>query len=479
MEIAVFYTEGSNRIAVDLYGNEDVEVKLVANKVVQNSIKVAKKFFYNNKAHVTFNFLTYKYDKYTVIAVTENETISKPPNIINAPTSNYETNYLTDSLTSKTTDTIKEMVAKPTYENKGDYLVVNLEDKRLVTIGNALVSYSGGGNRYLNTSDSLLVLQREPCIDINDGNCPSNLGAIFKAENSCTNLIHKITTNTVGKAQVQKGIYADVFTSFEGKLNVDFVCAPFDGSTYCFSALMSVLENTTCSLYYVDENEQEHAVSMNQDEDFDSEPTKEQLGKEYDMINFVFSLDGNYRLRLKLDIFGKNYNKLFLLLPQLELGSYPTSRVLFNEIREKDLISIMPYSTTNMDSGGFLELEAVFSRKTTKVEGCAILEWVNEQNSGVRILQDEDNSLIACINDGELMDSITTPPMEIEEGEHVKIKLEYTKDLIHLTINENEYSTERINYKGFPNPRNEIRLGYSVNEIPSFDGDFLNIRFGK
>ena len=481
MKIAVFYTEGSNCINVDLYGNESVTVKLFANKTLQNSVFVSSNLFNNEKAHVTFNSLLYKYDKYTVVASTNNgESISKEPELISAPTSKYETNYIEDTLTSKTTDLIKDMVAKPIFEQKGNYLVVNLEDSRLITIGNALVSYSGGGNRYLNTNDGLLVLQKEPCIDINDSNSPNVLKTVFKSENECTNLLTKILSTPIGKAQVQKGIYADVFTSFEGKLDVDFDFVNFDGSYYCFSALMSAQENADCSLFYVDENEQEHPITLSQDNELDDneEPLKVNISNQYEMVSFNFNLEGNFKLRLKLDIFNKEYNKLFLLLPQLEINPYPTSRILLGKTRQKDLLSILPYSTTNMDDGGFVEIEAVFSRKITQKEGCVIIEWVDENGNGLRILQDEDNSIIACINDGDDMDSVTSAYIEITEGDKLKVKVSYDKDLIHLNVNDNEYCTERVNYKGFPNTRNEVKIGHSEN-IPSFGGDILNIKFGK
>lgn len=480
MKIAVFYTEGSNCINVDLYGNEDVTVKLFANKTLQNSIFVSSNFFNNEKAHVTFNSLLFKYDKYTVVASTNDETISKEPELINAPTSKYETNFIEDTLTEKTTDLIKNMVAKPIFEQKGNYLVVNLEDERLITIGNALVSYSGGGNRYLNTNDGLLVLQKESCIDINDSNSPNMLRTVFKVENECSNLLTTILSNPVGKAQVQKGIYADVFNSFDGVLNVDFGFINFDGSEYCFSALMSVQEETYCSLFYVDENEQEHPITLNQDNELDNEeePIKAIVSNQYEMISFNFSLNGNFKLRIKLDVFHKEYNKLFLLLPQLEINPYPTSRILLGKTRQKDLLSILPYSTTNMNDGGFVEVEAIFSRKITQKEGCALVEWIDEDGNGLRILQDEDNSIIACINNGDDMDSVTSSYMEIAEGDKIKVRVDYDKDLIHLNVNDNEYCTERINYKGFPNVKSEVKLGHSET-IPSFGGDILNIKFGK
>ena len=477
MEIAVFYTNGSSQIVVDLYGNEDVKVSLIANKVEQDSVNVSKSFFYNNKAHVVFNSLMYKYDKYTVVATTSNETISKTPNFVEAPTSKYETNYIEDTLTSKTKDTIKEIVAKPIFEEKGNYLIVDFEDTKLVTIGNALVIYSGGGNRYLNNKDGLLVLQKDSCIDINDTYSPNVINTVFKVENECTNLFNGTITKPIGNAQVQKGIDANVFTSFNGELNIDFKPIEFNGSQYCFSALMCVQEPTTCSLYYLDENEQEYSIESI-DEDMEVEPTKVTLDKEYEMISFNFSLNGNYKLRLKVDVFGKSYNKLFLLLPQIEISPYPTSRVLNNETREKDFLTVLPYSTTNMNEGGFVEVEAIFGRKVTRSEGCVVLEWIDENGNGLRILQDEDNSIIACINEGGNIDSVTSAYIEISEGESIKVRVEYNKDLITLKVNDNEYSCERINFKGFPDVKNEIHVGHSEN-IPSFDGDFKSIKFGK
>jgi hypothetical protein len=196
------------------------------------------------------------------------------------------------------------------------------------------------------------------------------------------------------------------------------------------------------------------------------------------MVSFVFSLNGKYKLRLKVDLFKNAYNKLFILLPQLEIGRYPTSRVIVGETREKDIISIAPYSTTNMTDGGFVEVSCILGRNITKSEGCVILEWIDSEGNGLRILQDEDNSLIGVINNGDAMDSVTSTPMEIEEGEELSVKVTYNADLIQLSVNGSEYSCERINYKGFPNVKNEVHLGWSDN-IPSFDGDFINVKFGK
>lgn len=481
MKIAVFYTNGSNCINVDLYGNDDVLVELYANKTIQASIKVNKSYFNNEKAHVTFNFLMYKYDRYTVVATTKDEHISKAPELVDAPTSSYETNYLEDKLTSETTDTIKEMVAKPIFEQKGEYLVVNLTDSRLVTIGNALVSYSGGGNRYL-INDGLLVLQKESCNCIDDTYSPNRLGTAFKAEEKCTNLFNRFTTNSVGKAQVQKGIYADVFTSFEGKLFVDTDWIDFEGETYCYSALMSLQDDSIGTLYCVNEGGVEIPITSETEVDEDmvtnEEPISATISNQYEMVSFVFSLNGKYKLRLKVDLFKNAYNKLFILLPQLEIGRYPTSRVIVGETREKDIISIAPYSTTNMTDGGFVEVSCILGRNITKSEGCVILEWIDSEGNGLRILQDEDNSLIGVINNGDAMDSVTSTPMEIEEGEELSVKVTYNADLIQLSVNGSEYSCERINYKGFPNVKNEVHLGWSDN-IPSFDGDFINVKFGK
>ena len=483
MNIAVFYTEGSNCIKVDLYGNKDVLVELYANKTIQSSIVVQKKFFNNEKAHIVFNFLNYKYDKYSVVAITSNDRITKSPELVSAPTSKYEENYLTDNLTSETTDKIKEVVAKPIFEQKGDYLVVNLKDSRLVTIGNALVSYSGGGNRYLN-NDGLLVLQKDSCVDINDNYCPSRLGCVFKVEKECENLFTRFTSNSVGKSQVQKGVLADVFASYNSELFIDTNFVDFEeGNTYCFSALMLAQEDTVGTLYYVDENEQEHILTKEliEDEDMVSdneESLTETISTNYEMVSFVFALNGRYKLRLKINVFKNSYNKLFVLLPQIEIGSYPTSRVLAGETRQKDILSIAPYSTTNMNDGGFVEVEVVASRKITRTEGCVILEWLDDNGDGLRIMQDEDNSIIACINSNDLVDSVTSACIEMDEGDNFIIRVSYNQDLITLSINDDEYSCERINYKGFPNTSGTIHLGYSEN-IPSFDGDFISVKFGK
>lgn len=483
MNIAVFYTEGSNCIKVDLYGNENVLVELYANKTMQSSVLVNKNMFNNDKAHVAFNFLNYKYDKYVVVATTSNETLTKTPELINAPTSKYETNYLEDKLTSETTDLIKEMVVKPTFEQKGEYLNVNLNDSRLVTLGNALVTYEGGGNRYL-SKDGLFILQKESSVSVDSNYSPNILCVPFRAENECENLYTGFVTNSVGKSQVQKGIFADVFTSYNGELFVDTNFVDFDGENdYCFSALMSVQEETTCSLFYIDENEQEHPLTniVTDDEDMISEneePLSSIISNQYDMVSFVFKLNGRYKLRLRLNVFRNSYNKLFLLLPQIEIGSYPTSRILFGEIRNKDLITILPYSTTNMKDGGFVEIEVVVARNKTRTEGCVILEWVDNDGNGLRIMQDEDNSIIACINSGEDMDSVTSSYIEMEEGDDFVIKVEYNENLISMTVNDSEYSCERLNYKGFPNVKSEVHLGHSAT-IPSFDGDFINVKFGK
>jgi hypothetical protein len=310
---------------------------------------------------------------------------------------------------------------------------------------------------------------------MNDKYSPLSLGTLFKVEHAATNLYSGFSNNSTGKEQVQTGLYADVFTSQGKDLIIDFNPIKFESDTaYCFSAIMKVSEDANVSLTYLDENGDEQSLS----EEIDSSINCD-VSQNYEMCSMNFRLEGTYRLRLRVSIFNYRKNRIFLLLPQIETGTYPTSRILNSRSRVKDRLSIVPFGLSNMDDGGYLFIKVIMGRKISTSTGHSLVEWINGDGNGLRIMQDSDNSIVACINEGSQTDTVTSTPIpEMSEGDEVTIKVEYTPKLIKLSINDNEFSNERTS-SFMPTTSCNILIGYSESNLDSFDGDISTIRLGK
>jgi len=477
MQVAVFHTKGSNRIDVDVYTDKEVSVSLIANNTIQDQITAKSTMINNGVVHIIFNFLRYNISYYSISANDGTNTIIKLPEVIDSPVSKYETNLYEDDFTKKTNHQNESVDAEVITEEiiRGEYLKVDFSSTNLIQTGEGNLNYNGGGNRYLNDKNGLLILQASNAESINDKYSPLSLGTEFKIEHATTNLYNGFSTNSLGKEQVQAGLLADVFSSNGKDLIVDFNPIKFEpDTTYCFSSIMKVSEDANVSLEYLDENGNEQSLSEEIDGSINCD-----VSQNYEMCSMTFQLDGTYRLRLKTSIFNHNKNRLFLLLPQVEAGTYPTSRVLNNKSRIKDELYITPFGLSNMENGGYVFVKVTMGRKISTAKGHAIVEWINEEGNGLRIMQDSDNSIVACLNENSNVDSVTSTPLnEMSEGDEVSIKVEYSASLIKLSINDNEFSNERT-MSFIPTTTCNILLGYSESNLDSFDGNISLLRLGK
>lgn len=485
MEIGAFYTEGSNRIKVEIYSEPStVTVNLLNSNVcessssildpspkqlakfIDRSILVEAHHFTDNHATVYFNFLDYDVSSYMIEAIQGEESKLCNVNTIEVENSKeqpYLEDHLSDIQNVEPTDIEGEMFN----EIPGDPIVsIDFTLDNIVMKGDAEVTYEGGGNRYLVNDEGILVHQVQACSSINDRYSPFQLNTTIKCENEATNLFSKFEYDQSFikevKTQVQTGLFANYYTSAQKtKIELYYDLNVLAG-THCFSVLMASNVTTKCTL------------SIN------SLEKEVEVTPEYSMFYVTGSCIDSTRFKIVCE---NPLAKLFVLLPQIELGNYPTSRIDIGKTRLADKIVVNtdecdcvfdPEGSDKDIVGGFVNVKFVSGREFSNDN--AIIDWRNDDNEGLLIYQETTGSIIATFGEGYTARSL---PVIMEEGETYEIKVQWDMDNIGIQVNDEDPIV--ISCPEIPMPQDyptRIKVGYSET-LNSLNGDIVSLQIGQ
>ena len=489
MEIGAFYTEGSNRIKVELYaeGSSDVVVNLLnsnvsdsklsildtddtrtreqkLSKFIDRSIVVEKHNFNEGQATVYFNFLDFDVSSYMVEAISGSEEKLCNVNVIEVPTAE-ENPYIEDHNTDAQNLNNTELVEDVFDEMPGEPIVaIDFTNTKLVETGSAGVDYFGGGNRYLVDSNGILVKQVEECDSINSRYSPFQLNTTIKCENEVTNLFNSFEFDSSviqhSQVQVQKGLNASAYKAVQKNKVILTTKVDLEGMC-CFSVLLASSVKTKATLY------------------INSTYKEIELKPEYDMYFISESCDKHANIKIEVE----DYNaRVFVLLPQIDTNNYPTSRVLPGKTREKDCITIscgdanIVFDPNGSDTtiGGFVNIEFVAGR-TFSSDNC-LIDWRNADDEGLVVYQDSSNSIIASFGEGY---SVRSLPVVLEEGEHYNVKVQWDMDNLGIQVDDEE--PVLISVPQIPMPKEypaDIKVGWS-NEYDSLNSDIVKVQIGQ
>ena len=480
--VAAFHTQGSNLIKVDLYSDTELDttVSLINNNVVQSSIIVPSDLYNDGKAFVVFNFLLFPAETNSIEAE-ENNIVSKcEVQIIESEGSTN--NLIEDNLTDKTKANTTEIDADMNTEDMPEEEVLNIDftSPELNKIGSNAVLYSGGGNRYLNNTEGLLIKQKNPCTNIDDKYSPLQLNSIFKCEDYSTNYFTSwsYTENLIeGTELVQGSITANGYKNRGGFNNnkIELYCeATVEISeinpNICFSSLLR--SNTTCMVNLEIYND---AVLLGS--------KKYELNNEYQMCNVAIKVESTIKLKFVATVISNSRVCLYTLLPQIENYFCPTSRIITGS-RNKDEILIESSSISNVictgescsPIGGSIEVSFVSSRNTQ--DNNCIIDWRNEDLDGLLIYQDEDGSFVASFGDSFISRS---KPQVMEEGSTYDICVSWTDYAISIKVNDDDavyVEFGSIPLPSIENPPEYIRVGNNK-DLNSMCGDIYTVKVKK
>lgn len=488
MEIGAFYTEGSNRIKVEIYSSSSpITVNLLnsnvsdsklsildsddtetrekkLSKFIDRSIVVEEHNLTEGKAEVYFNFLDFDISSYMIEAICGNEEKLCNINTIeveNSPEQPYYEDHISDIQNNNYTELEENvfdlMPGTPIVD-------INFTNHQLVLNGDASVDYTGGGNRYLTTANGMLVKQAQGCNSINDRYSPFQLGTNIKCENSTANLFGAFTydSNIIGKniVQVQKGLTAETYKS-TGRNPLILTYELNVVGTVCFSVLLASDRNTKAT------------ISIN------SNSKEIELTNGYEMYYITDSCSNSSCFKIELEDYTA---RLFVLLPQIEENNYPTSRVVPGQFRAKDFITVKSEEAnivfnpegSETTVGGFVNLEFVAGREFSD-DNCFI-DWRNEDEEGLIIYQDSSNSIIASFGEGY---SVRSLPVTLEIGEHYEIKVQWDTDNLAIQVNDEDPIV--MSTPGVPFPEEypeDIKVGWSE-EYNSMNCDIVKLQIGQ
>ena len=272
MDIAAFYTEGSNRIKVEVYNDEDKDIVVnllnsnvsestlslldtddtrtreqKLSKFIDRSIVIERHNLNEGRAEVYFNFLDYEVSSYMIEAICGEQEALCTINTIEVEGANeqpYFEDHNTDNQNLNNTeiqeDVFDEMPGTP-------ILDLDFKSSNIVICGSGDVDYFGGGNRYLVTNEGVLVKQVNECETINDRYSPFQLNTTIKCENEATNLLEALKFDfdiIANNVQVQKGLSAISYKAPQkGKIEL-YTDINVEG-TVCFSAILAADKDTT------------------------------------------------------------------------------------------------------------------------------------------------------------------------------------------------------------------------------------------
>ena len=163
MEIGAFYTQGSNRIKVELYAEpSNVTINLLNSNVcegqssildpspkqlekfIDRSILVEPHHFIDNHALIYFNFLDFDVSSYMVEAIQGNESKLCNVNVIEVENSSDQP-YLEDHISDIQNVEPNDIEGEMFNEIPGEPIVsIDFNTDNIVTQGDASVEYSGG-----------------------------------------------------------------------------------------------------------------------------------------------------------------------------------------------------------------------------------------------------------------------------------------------------------------------------------------------
>ena len=485
MEIGAFYTEGSNRIKVELYAEpsnvtinllnsnvSDSKISIIdpspkqLSKFIDRAITVEPHHFIDNHATIYFNFLDYDIESYMIEAICGEESKLCNINVIEADVVPNTEPYLEDHVSDIQNVEPTTIEGEMFNEIPGEPIVdIDFTSDKIVLEGNAEVDYRGGGNRYLVNDEGILVNQVQSCKSINDRYSPFQLNTTIKCEDSVTNLFTKFTFDssviTENKTQVQTGLFAYRY-SVAQKNTLELKCTAKVNGTTCFSVLMASDRKTKCKLA-INSLEKEVEVTP-----------------EYSMFYVTNSCVDESSFK----IISTDYSaKLFVLLPQIELGNYPTSRVISGKTREKDLIVVScdecnvvfnPEGSDKDIIGGFVNVKFISGREFSNEN--AIIDWRNSNDEGLLIYQETNGSIIATFGESHIARSL---PITMEEGKEVEVKVQWDMDNLAIQVNEDEPVI--VACPEIPMPEeypSEIKVGWSRN-LNALNGDIVSLQIGQ
>lgn len=487
MEIGAFYTEGSNRIKIELYSEpSNITINLLNSNVcesssssildpspkqlakfIDRSIEVEPHHFIDNHALVYFNFLDFDVSSYMVEAICGEESKLCNINVIeveNATEQPYLEDHVSDIQNVEPTtigdDVFNEIPGEP-------IVAINFTTDDIVTQGNAVVTYNGGGNRYLVNDDGVLVHQIQSCSSINDRYSPFQLDTTIKCEGQATNLFTEFEYDrsiiNKNKTQVQTGLFASYYIVSQKNI-LEVSCELDITGTVCFSVLMASNITTKCKLC-INSLEKEIEVTP-----------------EYSMFYITQSCSGPSKFKIVCE----NYQaKLFILLPQIELNNYPTSRIDIGKTRKADRITVSseecnvvfnPEGSDKDIIGGFAKITFISGREFSSNN--AILDWRNDNNEGLLVYQDTTGSIIATFGEGYTARSL---PVTMEEGEEYEVNIQWDMDNIGIQVNDEEPVV--ISCPEIPMPEeypDTMKVGWSSsNDLNALNGDIVSLQIGQ
>lgn len=485
MELGAFYTEGSNRIKVTIYS--DSESPIVVNllnsnvsdsslsilddsserinqlsKYIDRSIIVEPHNLTEGQAEVYFNFLDFDVSSYMVEAIQDG--VDKLVNVntievVDAVEQPYHEDHLSDIQNVEPTNIEGEMFN----EIPGDPIIdIDFESDEIILKGDADIEYQGGGNRYLIDDNGLLVKQVKSCESINDRYSPFQLNTTIKCEKQAGNLFQKFNFNSYvyeTTGEVQKGLqYKAYKATGNDKTNIWFDLKL--NGTFCFSVLMAA------------EHETKATISIN------SVSKDIVITNEYYMFYVTSPLSDDSRFKIEC----QDNTKIFVLLPQVERGSYPTSRIIPGKVRDKDMITIASEDCNVVFNpeggeeviGGFVNLKFRAGREFSS-NNC-LIDWRNDSNEGLIIYQDNTNSILASFGDGYTVRSL---PVVMEEGEEYEVRVQWDTECIGIQINDEEPVLIQC---AVPFPEEyptEIKVGWSHENYDSLNSDVISLQIGQ
>lgn len=484
MEIGAFYTQGSNRIKVELYAEpSNVTINLLNSNVcegqssildpspkqlekfIDRSILVEPHHFIDNHALIYFNFLDFDVSSYMVEAIQGNESKLCNVNVIEVENSSDQP-YLEDHISDIQNVEPNDIEGEMFNEIPGEPIVsIDFNTDNIVTQGDASVEYSGGGNRYLINEDGILVHQVQSCSSINDRYSPFQLDTTIKCEDSVTNLFTKFefdkATISEYRTQVQTGLFASYYTASQ-KNPIELFCDVNVVGTVCFSVLMASSAKTKCKLI------------------INSLVKEIEVTPEYSMFYVTNSCADSTRFKIVCD---NPQVKLFVLLPQIELGNYPTSRVDIGKTRQADRIIVVaddcnvvfdPEGSDKDIIGGFVNITFISGREFSNEN--ALLDWRNDSNEGLLVYQETTGSIIATFGDGYV---VRSQPVVMEEGEKYEVKIQW--DMNNLGIQVNDDDAVVISCPDIPMPDeypSQMKIGWSEN-LNALNGEIVSLQIGQ
>jgi len=474
MQLALFHTEGSNCIKADIYSTAgyDVLLNLICFKEIQQSITVPSNLFEQGIAHVVFNFLSFPIEKYSINAIENNVTVTSEIQVI--PCMEKDSKYLTDDLTKTTNveDTTVEVDMSQEEVERGEVFVLDFSDKKLITIGNGDLLYSGGGNRYLPTTDGLLIKQTEESGSINDKYSPNILGTIWKIEPSATNYFSGWDYNsdliTEASTTVQKGLTATTLAQaakFNSIMWVDTKSTEeLVNGNYCFSILIKANRLCSAELGTVE------YVSGNR---IFTKLKDVSISTDYSMIY----VEGEFtNPTFGIQVKCTDQTKLFTFMPQIENGHTPTSRILSGLSRVQDSLSCSVYGLNNIpEYGGYVEVGFTSERDSSN-NNC-LIDWRNSSGEGVFIYQEQDtNSIVAVVGDV----TVRSESIELKEGDEFTVKVDWDDEGVTLTVNETQYDITSTPFSSEWELPSSVLIGRTETEGYDFlCGDINSVRFGQ